>query len=74
MGSTDGEEGGHLPAFTADDFEAELHDISRLPHMHSESEIKKFFPTIHAAPPCPNSVDWNPDAEEETSNSHSDKK
>ena len=71
MGSTDREGGhpidSHLPTFSAEDFEAELHDVTRLPHMHSESEIKKMFPTIHAAPACQNSADWNPDAKEETS-------
>ena len=36
--------------------------------MHSESEIKKLFPTIHAAPECPNSFDWKPNSKEEMSN------
>lgn len=71
MGS-DNREGGHpidshLPTFSADNLEAELHDIIRLPHMHSEGEIMKLFPTIHAAPECPNSFDWNPEVKEETS-------
>ena len=71
MGSSDREGGhpidSHLPAFSAEEFEAELHDITRLPHMHSEDEIRKLFPTIHAAPACPNSFDWKPNLMEETS-------
>ena len=70
MGSSDREGGhpidSHLPAFSAEDLEAEIHDICRLPHMHSEAEIKKLFPTIHAAPACQNSFDWKPNSMEET--------
>ena len=56
-------EGGHstydpLPTFSAGNFEAELHDTNRLPHMHSEVEIEKMFPTIVAAAECANSNDW----------------
>ena len=35
--------------------------------MHSEPEIKKLFPTIHAAPECQNSFDWKPNLKEEMS-------
>ena len=71
MGSSDREGGhpidSHLLAFSTEDLEAELHDITRLPHMHSETEIKRLFPTIHAAPACQNSFDWQPNSMEETS-------
>ena len=49
---------GHLPAFMA--AEAELHDITRLPHMHSVDEITRLFPTIDAAAPCENDCDSIP--------------
>ena len=51
-----------LPTFAAEEtvLEAELHDGERLPHMYSANEIKKMFPTIHAAPACDNSSDWIP--------------
>ena len=61
------QEGGHLvsslPSFKLEEFEAELHDITRLPHMHSKGEIERMFPTISAAPLCENSLDWEPNAE-----------
>jgi hypothetical protein len=71
----DDREGGHpidshLPAFSAEDFEAELHDVTRLPHMHTTTEIKKFFPTITAAPECQNSFDWEPNMKEEMRDSN----
>ena len=53
-----------LPTFTVD-MEGELHDISRLPHMHTPEEIEKFFPTITAAPLQQNTEDWIPGNEEE---------
>ena len=40
--------------------EGELHDESRLPHLHSEIDINKMFPEILAAPIQPNAEDWNP--------------
>ena len=63
-----GQQGGHLsteevlPNFVI--AEAEAHDISRLPHLHSDIEIEKFFPNISAAPVTPNMDDWHPQAEE----------
>jgi len=65
----DGRTGGHstvdtydpLPTF-ATSIEAQLHDESRLPHMHSKEEIVKLFPTIEAAPACDNADDWTPKA------------
>ena len=53
-----------LPTFTVD-MEGELHDISRLPHMHTPEEIEKYFPTITAAPLQQNTEDWIPGNEEE---------
>ena len=61
----DGRKGGHptvtspLPAFAAE-LEAEIHDIDRLPHLHSASEIKHMFPLIEAAADVENSLDWAP--------------
>jgi hypothetical protein len=63
----DGREGGHsiddnpLPTFVAD-IEAEVHDASVLPHMHSQKDIDHMFPTIDAAPRQDNDDDF--DAEE----------
>ena len=62
----DGRQGDHstgddpLPTFVAE-IEAGMHDISRLPHMHSELEIEKLFPTITAADEPENLDDWLPD-------------
>ena len=62
---SDDRQGGHsiegdmLPAYSAE-IEPELHDAGRLPHLHSEAEIAKMFPTIPAAPAQPNLNDWNP--------------
>ena len=53
-----------LPTFTVD-LEGELHDVSRLPHMHTPEEIERFFPTITAAPLPQNTEDWIPGNEEE---------
>ena len=55
-----------LPTFAVD-MEGELHDVSRLPHMHTPEEIKKYFPTIKAAPLQPNAEDWVPENEEKCS-------
>ena len=63
-----GQQGGHLsteevlPNFVI--AEAEAHDISRLPHLHSDIEIQRFFPRISAAPVTPNMDDWHPQAEQ----------
>ena len=38
--------------------------IDRLPHMHEDIEIEKFFPLIKAAPLLINDEDWQPEAEE----------
>ena len=35
-----------------------MHDPSVLPHMHSEKDIKRMFPTIPAAPGPKNSEDY----------------
>ena len=65
---TGGQQGGHLsteevlPNFVI--AEAEAHDISRLPHLHSDIEIQRFFPRISAAPVTPNMDDWHPQAEQ----------
>ena len=58
-----GEEGGrspegHLPAFEIT--EAQLHDISILPHMYPEGERDRLFPVIDAAEAIPDSEDWLP--------------
>ena len=55
-------QGGHpakdpLPAFM-NDFEAEIHDINILPHLHSKNDIEKLFPTIPAAPGPSNAEDF----------------
>ena len=66
----DGRQGGHpaiselLPAFS-NEVEAQVHEIDRLPHMHSKEEIERMFPTIVAAPACENSDDWDPDCVDE---------
>ena len=52
-------EGDQLPAYSAE-IEAEIHDTDRLPHLHSEVEIRRLFPTIPAAPAQPNLEDWIP--------------
>ena len=44
--------------------EPEAHDIDRLPHMHEDIEIEKFFPLIKAAPPLINDEEWQPEVEE----------
>ena len=66
---TEGREGGHpsageaSPTFTA--VEAEMHDILKVPHLHEDDEIAKYFPKIIAAPMQPNVEDWEPtDAED----------
>ena len=51
-----------LPTFVVD-YEAEIHDESRLPHMHSPEEIRKYFPTIEAAAKPINVEDWVPEDE-----------
>ena len=62
----DGRQGAHstgddpLPTFYAE-IEAGMQDISRLPHMHSELEIEKLFPTITAADEPDSLDDWSPD-------------
>ena len=43
--------------------EGELHDESRLPHLHSRFEISRMFPEIQAAPIQPNAEDWIPSAD-----------
>ena len=59
----DGRQGGHsasddvLPTYMAADVD-KPHDASRLPHMHSDIEIDKLFPTIEAAPPPGNTEEW----------------
>jgi hypothetical protein len=47
-----------LPTFAAhtDDIP---HDESRLPHMYSEDDIARLFPTIEAAPEQPNTIDYD---------------
>ena len=48
-------QGGHsnggdpLPTFSAE-IDAKVHDMNKLPHMHSKQKIKELFPTIRAAP------------------------
>ena len=48
-----------LPTFSAEEYEAQAHDCSRLPHQYSENEIRRMFPSLPAAPPCDNTDDWN---------------
>ena len=50
-----------LPGFSLGELEADLHDPNRLPHLHSEEEIRKLFPEIGAAPAIENSDDWQQD-------------
>ena len=57
-------EGGKLPAYSAE-IEAELHDPSRLPHLHSGAEISRMFPTIPAAPAQCNLDDYDPNCVDE---------
>ena len=58
---------GHLsdddppPNFTL--AEAQVHDLSVLPHMHSDCGIEKIFPKIEAAQETANSRDWIPEDE-----------
>ena len=55
-----------LPTFVTtlgDSSDGELHDVGRLPHMHSAEEIAKLFPLITAAPLQPNAEDWEPPPE-----------
>ena len=62
----DGRQGGQpvvdeiLPTYVA-----EMHDASRLPHKHSDTEIADLFPTIDAAAAVDNAEDWLPDGEQE---------
>ena len=53
-----------LPTFSINT-EGEIHDESRLPHMHTPAEIEKYFPTITAAPLLQNTEDWIPGNDEE---------
>ena len=62
----DHREGGHsshdpLPTFIAE-IEAQLHDPAVLPHMHSETNIEKLFPTIPAASAASNLEDFDFDS------------
>ena len=64
-------EGGHpsagdaLPAFAVD--EAEPHDISTLPHLHSSTDIARLFPEFAAPAEAENVEDWQAqNYEEET--------
>ena len=65
-----GQQGSHLadvdplPTFSVA-AEGEIHDETLLPHMYPEEIIRKMFPKIEAAPPVPNSDDWNPEVEVE---------
>ena len=45
--------------------EPEVHDVCRLPHMHTVEEIERHFPKIDAAPERQSSADWHPGREEE---------
>ena len=68
----DGREGGHpdvdpLPTF-AMTAEGEIHDLTRLPHMHSETEKNLFFPLIEAAPEVGHTEDWVPGGDFEVEN------
>ena len=42
------------------EIEAKLHDPNVLPHMYSEKDIEKLFPTIHAADKPKNADDFIP--------------
>ena len=53
-----------LPTFSINT-EGEIHDESRLPHMHTPDEIEKYVPTITAAPLLQNTEDWIPGNNEE---------
>ena len=50
-----------FPSFTL--AEAQVHDLSMLPYMHSECVIEKMFPKMEAAPETANSRDWIPEAD-----------
>ena len=42
------------------EIEAKMHNPDVLPHMHSEKDIEKLFPTIHAADKPKNADDFIP--------------
>ena len=48
--------GGHLPTFGVE--EAKVHDISILPHMHSDKDKREMFPVIGAPKIMPNADDY----------------
>jgi hypothetical protein len=52
-------EQSQLPNFSVEETEAEIHDGTLLPHQYAAEDVKKMFPTIHAAPICDNSVDYD---------------
>jgi hypothetical protein len=63
----DGRQGGqpadddaYLPTYTTTEAERP-HDISRLPHKHSDGEIEELFPEIRAAGEPDNCDDWIPE-------------
>ena len=47
------------PAFALSE-EQEVHDVHRLPHMHSPAEEMRYFPAIKAAAEPDNANDWQP--------------
>ena len=63
---TDGREcsqsdgGDPLPTFN---LEAEFHDEHMLPHLHSDDDVRRMFPSIQAAQLQPNAEDWIPGAD-----------
>ena len=53
-----------LPTLYAE-VEAGVHDLDKLPHMHSEREIKELFPTIRAGPGPESAEDYDQDFEDD---------
>ena len=77
----DGRQGGHsatddsyLPAYTTTTDADRPHDISRLPHRHSDDEIRQLFPEIKAAEAPDNCADWIPHDDRDRSSGRGRKK
>ena len=52
----------HLPAFVQEKYEGEIHDVSMLPHLHSEEDMRRLFRVLEAPPAAINVEDWEPSA------------
>ena len=54
---------GHLPTFGV--AEPSAHNVSVLPHMHSDKDMSLLFPMLSAPPIADNVDDWSPEEEQE---------